>query len=118
MARRMADKMAGNFKDVQIENSLRLDVSALVDKFLAQQKHNLFEFLVAYKFPKAVGSITFEERITLFVEIVLEYEKNFEFKYRLGYHDYMVNEIKKRLGYTIILPKANIKKKESKKATA
>ncbi|MCD6066423.1 MAG: hypothetical protein K0S33_1249 [Bacteroidetes bacterium] len=118
MARRMADKMAGNFKDVQIENSLRLDVSALVDKFLSQQKHNLFEFLVAYKFPKAVGTITFEERITLFVEIVLEYEKNFEFKYRLGYHDYEVNEIKKRLGYTIILPKKEPKKKETKKATA
>lgn len=115
MSRRLADKMSGNFKDVTIENTMKLDVTALVDKFLDQTKLNLFEFLAAYKFPKAVGTITFEERITLFVGIVLEYDKAFEFKYRLNYYEYEDAEKKTRkLGYTIVLPKAIAKKKISK----
>jgi len=115
MSRRLADKMSGNFKDVTIENTMKLDVTALVDKFLDQTKLNLFEFLAAYKFPKAVGTITFEERITLFVGIVLEYDKAFEFKYRLNYYEYEDAEKKTRkLGYTVVIPKPNAKKKISK----
>lgn len=115
MSRRLADKMSGNFKDVTIENTLKLDTTTLVDKFLTQNKLNLFEFLVNYKFPKAVGNVSFEERITLFVEIVLEYDKALEFKYRLNYFEYEDSEQKKRrLGYTVIFPKANAKKKQTK----
>jgi len=115
MSRRLADKMSGNFKDVTIENTLKLDTTTLVDKFLTQNKLNLFEFLVNYKFPKAVGNVSFEERITLFVEIVLEYDKALEFKYRLNYFEYEDNEQKKkRLGYTVIFPKVNSKKKQTK----
>ena len=115
MSRRLADKMSGNFKDVTIENTMKLDVTALVDKFLDQTKLNLFEFLAAYKFPKAVGTITFEERITLFVGIVLEYDKAFEFKYRLNYYEYEdAEQNKKKLGYTVVVPKPNAKKKISK----
>jgi hypothetical protein len=70
---------------------------------------------VSYKFPKAVGNVSFEERITLFVEIVLEYDKSLDFKYRLNYFEYEDNEQKKkRLGYTVIFPKATIKKKQTK----
>ena len=115
MSRRLADKMTGNFKDVTIENTLKLDTTTLVDKFLSQNKLNLFEFLVSYKFPKAVGNVSFEERITLFVEIVLEYDKSLDFKYRLNYFEYEDNEQKKkRLGYTVIFPKVNSKKKQTK----
>lgn len=115
MSRRLADKMSGNFKEVTIENTLKLDVTALVDKFLDQTKLNLFEFLANYKFPKAVGTITFEERITLFVGIVLEYDKAFDFKYRLNYYEYEdAEKNKKKLGYTVVLPKPNAKKKISK----
>jgi hypothetical protein len=115
MSRRLAEKMTGNFKDVTIENTLKLDTTTLVDKFLSQNKLNLFEFLVSYKFPKAVGNVSFEERITLFVEIVLEYDKSLDFKYRLNYFEYEDNEQKKkRLGYTVIFPKVNSKKKQTK----
>jgi hypothetical protein len=118
MARRMADKLPSDFKDQKIENTVRLDTSALVDRFLSQNKLNLFQFLVAYKFPKSIGTVTFEERVTLFVEIVLEYDKAFDFKYRLEYHDYEdAEKKKKRLGYTLILPKAAPKKKEKAKPT-
>jgi hypothetical protein len=110
MARRMADKLPADFKDKLIENTIRLDTSALVDKFLTQNKKNLFEFLADYKFPKAVGNVSFEERITLFVEIVLEYDKALEFKYSLNAYEYEDEyKKKKQLRYTLILPKKKVK---------
>jgi hypothetical protein len=58
--------------------------------------------------------VTFEERLSLFVEIAMEYQNQLDFKYRLQYHDYVesVTEIKKRLGYTLILPLKDKPKKE------
>jgi hypothetical protein len=50
----------------------------------------------------------------LFVEIAMEYQNQLDFKYRLQYHDYIEDktEIKKRLGYTLILPLKDKPKKE------
>ncbi|MBK7311538.1 MAG: hypothetical protein IPI93_12300 [Sphingobacteriaceae bacterium] len=113
MVRGLADKMAGNFKDKGLEQQIKLDTQKLVDRFLTQGKANLFEYLMDYKFPKSIGTVTFEERLSLFVEIAMEYQTILDFKYRLQYYDYEDNEQKKkRLGYTLILP---MKEKEKKK---
>ena len=115
MVRGLADKMAGNFKDKGLEQQIKLDTEKLVERFLVQTKNNLFEYLMEYKFPKAIGTVTFEDRLSLFVEIAMEYQNNLDFKYRLQYHDYEDNnKIKKRLGYTLILPMAE--KKGNKEA--
>jgi hypothetical protein len=117
LARRMADKLPADFKNQKAEAWVKMDTATLVDKFLAQKK-NLFEFLQDYKFPKAIGDLTFEERITLFVEVAMEYEKSLDFKFTLNYYDYEVNGVKKRLGYTLILPTkivSTVKKKEKVK---
>jgi hypothetical protein len=116
MVRGLADKMAGNFKDKGLEQNIKLDTEKLVERFLTQTKLNLFEYLIEYKFPKAIGVISFEERLSLFVEIAMEYQNSLDFKYRLQYHDYVeaVTNIKKRLGYTLILP---IKEKAKKEKT-
>ena len=114
MVRGLADKMAGNFKDQGLVQQIKLDTEKLVERFLAQTKLNLFEYLIDYKFPKAIGNVSFEERLSLFVEIAMEYQNNLDFKYRLQYHDYIEDktEIKKRLGYTLILPLKENPKKE------
>ncbi|MBK7817170.1 MAG: hypothetical protein IPJ60_06065 [Sphingobacteriaceae bacterium] len=113
MVRGLADKMAGNFKDKGLEQQIKLDTQKLVDRFLTQGKANLFEYLMDYKFPKSIGTVTFEERLSLFVESAMEYQTILDFKYRLQYYDYEDNEQKKkRLGYTLILP---MKEKEKKK---
>ncbi|MBI3520004.1 MAG: hypothetical protein HY062_11685 [Bacteroidetes bacterium] len=113
MVRGLADKMAGNFKDKGLEQQIKLDTEKLVERFLNQTKANLFEYLMDYKFPKAIGTVTFEERLSLFVEIAMEYQNQLDFKYRLQYHDYTVeNDVKKRLGYTLILPLKDKPKKE------
>jgi hypothetical protein len=112
MMRGIAGKLPSNFKEQLIDQQIKLDVEKLVDKFLNQNKLNLFEYLIDYKFPKAVGNVSFEERLSIFVEIAMEYQNSLDFKYRLGYHDYEdANQKKKRLGYTIILP---LKKEEKK----
>ncbi len=120
MVRGIAGKMAGNFKDKGLEQQIKLDTEKLVERFLVQTKANLFEYLMDYKFPKAIGSVTFEERLSLFVEIAMEYQNVLDFKYRLQYYDYTDtgSDVKKRLGYTLIVPakeKAKAKKEKVKK---
>lgn len=116
MVRGLADRMGSNFREKGLEQQIKLDTQKLVERFLKQEKENLFEYLMNYKFPKAVGTITFEERLSLFVEIAMEYQNSLDFKYRLVYWDYEDNEKKKkRLGYTLILP-LHEKVKKSKAA--
>ncbi|MFO0322249.1 MAG: hypothetical protein ACK504_07470 [Bacteroidota bacterium] len=118
MVRGLADKMAGNFKDKGLEQQIKLDTEKLVERFLTQTKLNLFEYLIDYKFPKAIGEVSFDERLSLFIEIAMEYQSKLIFKYRLQYHDYIETEtnIKKRLGYTLILPIKESAKKEKVKS--
>ncbi len=116
MVRGLADKMAGNFKDKGLEQQIKLDTEKLVERFLVQNKLNLFEYLMDYKFPKAIGTVSFEDRLSLFVEIAMEYQNSLDFKYRLQYYDYEdAAKNKKRLGYTLILPAKEKVKKEKVK---
>ena len=116
MVRGLADKMQGNFKDKGLEQQIKLDTEKLVERFLLQTKSNLFEYLMDYKFPKAIGTVSFEDRLSLFVEIAMEYQNALDFKYRLQYYDYEdATKTKKRLGYTLILPlKEKVKKEKVK----
>jgi hypothetical protein len=117
MARRLADKLPADFREINFENTIKLDTEKLFERFSNQSK-NLFEYLMEYKFPKALGEIKFEERVTLFVEIAMEYEKLLDFRYRLNYIEYTNSDNKKvRLGYTIILPLKKEQKKAKKELT-
>ena len=117
MIRGIADKMSSNFKEKGLEQQIKLDTEKLVERFLTQKKNNLFEYLIDYKFPKAIGNVSFEERLSLFVEIAMEYQTKLDFKYRLNYFDYLdAEQKKKRLGYTLILPMPE--KTKSKKENA
>lgn len=113
MVRGLADRMGTNFREKGLEQQIKLDTQKLVERFLQQSKQNLFEYLMNYKFPKAIGNVTFEERLSLFVEIAMEYQSSLDFKYRLVYWDYEDNnKNKKRLGYTLILPQTEKVKKQ------
>ena len=53
--------------------------------------------------------------LSLFVEIAMEYQTQLDFKYRLQYYDYtLADNVKKRLGYTLILPAKDAAKKKPK----
>lgn len=119
MMRGIAGKLPSNFKDQMVDQQIKLDVEKLVERFLTQTKQNLFEYLIDYKFPKAVGNVTFEDRLSLFVEIAMEYQSKLDFKYRLNYLDYEDNnQVKKRLGYTVIVPAEKTEKKTKKDKAA
>lgn len=119
MARRLAEKLPANFKDQRAEAFVKLDTLTLLNKFLGQKK-NLFEFLMDYKFPKTLGTVTFEERITLFVEIAMEFDKKLDFRFTLEKYEWLDDTGKtRRLGYTLILPgKVKNKDKEKQKDAA
>jgi len=112
MARRLAEKLPANFKDQRAEAFIKLDTLTLLNKFIGQSR-NLFEFLMDYKFPKTLGVVTFEERVTLFVEIAMEFDKNLDFRYTMNRYEYLADDGKQRgIGYTLILPK-KIKEKKA-----
>jgi hypothetical protein len=112
MARRLAEKLPANFKDQRAEAFVKLDTLTLLNKFIGQ-KRNLFEFLMDYKFPKTLGTVTFEERITLFVEIAMEFDKKLDFRYTLEKYEWLADDGNtKRLGYTLILP-GKVKEKKA-----
>jgi hypothetical protein len=117
MARRLAEKLPANFKDQRAEAFVKLDTLTLLNKFLGQKK-NLFEFLMDYKFPKTLGLVTFEERITLFVEIAMEFDKKLDFRFTLEKYEWLDDAGKtRRLGYTLILP-GKVKTKDKEKSAA
>lgn len=117
MVRGLADRMSGNFKEKGLEQQVKLDTEKLVERFLSQTKVNLFEYLMDYKFPKTIGTVSFEERLSLFVEIAMEHQSKLDFKYRLINYDYLdAANNKKRLAYTLIMPLEKDKKKKEKAA--
>jgi len=85
-----------------------------VERFLNQEKQNLFLYLMDYKFPKAIGDVHLEDRLSLFVEIAMEYQNKMDFKYRLEYYNYNdAQQQQRKIGYTLIVPP---KLKSSKKS--
>ena len=112
LSRGIADKLSGNYKEKALEQQIKLDTERLVDRFLKQDKQNLFLYLIDYKFPKAIGDVGLEDRLSLFVEIAMEYQTQMDFKYRLEYYKYTDSEQKqKTIGYTLIVP-PNLKKQK------
>jgi hypothetical protein len=119
MMRGIAGKLPSNFKEQLIDKQIKLDTEKLVERFIDQTSVNLFQYLMDYKFPKAVGNVTFEDRLSLFVEIAMEYQNVLDFKYRLNYWDYQDSaNVQKRLGYTVIIPMEKTVKKPKKEKNA
>jgi hypothetical protein len=104
MIRGLAGKLPDNFKEKFVDRQVKLDVSNLVEKFLSQSQKDLFVFIMETKFPKSAGEILFEDRLSLFVEIAMEYEKKLDFHYTLAPYEYEYNGEKRKLKYTVILP--------------
>lgn len=116
MLRGLAEKMPLDFKNKQVDRQIKLDVSHLVDKFLNQRKKNLFLFIMESKFPESAGTVSFEDRLSLFVEIAMEHQRKLNFLYELDEYEYEQDGKKKKLYYTIILP-ASVHEKEKVKTS-
>lgn len=102
--RKLAGKMAEGFDENNQEESSSLNVAGLVEKFLVSDT-DLFQFVMQYKFPKKVGDLSLEKRISLYVGISIDYDNKLLISGKLGKMDY-TNEKKQKLklGYAIIKP--------------
>lgn len=106
--RQPAGKMVDGFDQSVLEESTSLNIEGLVDKFMSSDT-DLFQFILNYKFPKKVGELSVEKRISLYVGISIDYDDRLAFTGKLAKMDYL-NEKKQKLklGYAVIKP--NLKK--------
>ncbi|WMJ75120.1 hypothetical protein RCC89_18410 [Cytophagaceae bacterium ABcell3] len=100
-------KPAGQFsEDLESgnEQSVKLNVDALVAKFMESDR-DLFSFIQEFPFPKEVGELSFEKKISLYVGISVDHEKKLDFSGGFG-NLVFVNEKneKQRVGYALIYP--------------
>jgi hypothetical protein len=110
--RKPAGKMAAGFDDNNREESASMNIALLVEKFL-QGNEDLFQFVLNYKFPKQVGELSLEKRISLYVGISIDYDNKLIINGNTGKMEY-INEKKQRmrLGYAIIKPNVAVEEKQ------
>lgn len=103
-SRQPAAKLVVGFDQNLQEESTSLNIDRLVEKFMTSDS-DLFQFIINYPFPKKVGTLSLEKRISLYVGISIDYDNRLSISGKLGKMDY-VNEKKQkmRLGYAIIKP--------------
>ena len=58
------------------EKEISIDLNAVKNAFVATGNH-LFDFVMAYEFPREVA---FEERVTIFCQLIAIYEEQFEIR--------------------------------------
>jgi hypothetical protein len=105
VSRKPAGKMVDGFDAEVPEESASLDIALLVDKFCKQNKEDLFQFVLNYKFPKKVGELSLEKRISLYVGITIDFDNRLQISDRIGKMDYVNDRQEKlKLGYAIIKP--------------
>ncbi len=102
--RKPAGKMFAGFADMNQEESSSLNIAGLVDKFMLTNS-DLFQFVMDYKFPRQVGELSLEKRISLYVGICIDYDSKLTISDKFGKMDF-INEKKQkqRVGYAIIKP--------------
>jgi len=70
----VADKISDEYLETQIEEEIQINLEEVKNGFVAGS-HNLFDFVINYKFGKKV---TFDERVTIYCQMVSQYETVFE----------------------------------------
>lgn len=70
----VADKISDEYLETQIEEEIQINLEEVKNGFVAGS-NNLFDFVMNYKFGKKV---TFDERVTIYCQMVSQYETVFE----------------------------------------
>jgi len=99
-----AARMAEGFDNSNMEESTNLNIEKLVEKFMTSDT-DLFQFVLQYPFPKKVGELSLEKRISLYVGISIDYDSQLSISSKLGKMNYVNEKNQKlKLGYAIIKP--------------
>lgn len=70
----IAEKISDEYLETQIEEEVQINLEEVKNSFVAGS-HNLFDFVLNYNFTK---KITFEERVTIYCQMVSQYEDVFD----------------------------------------
>lgn len=70
----VADKISDEYLETKIEEEIQINLEEVKNGFVAGS-HNLFDFVMNYKFGKKVK---FDERVTIYCQMVSQYETVFE----------------------------------------
>lgn len=70
----VADKISDEYLETKIEEEIQINLEEVKNGFVAGS-YNLFDFVMNYKFGKKV---TFDERVTIYCQMVSQYETVFE----------------------------------------
>lgn len=70
----IADKISDEYLETQTEEEIQIHLEEVKNSFVVGS-NNLFDFIMNYNFAKKV---TFDERVTIYCQIVSEYESSFE----------------------------------------
>ncbi|HPQ09007.1 MAG TPA: hypothetical protein PK995_07240 [Bacteroidia bacterium] len=109
--RTSAGQLSFDINEKILDHQILLDTEKLVEKFSKQSDKDLFQFILNFKFPKEIGELTLEQKLSLFVEILVQYEKQLNFSYKINYITLTdENQKTRKIGYTIVLPQKISKK--------
>lgn len=70
----IADKISDEYLETQIEEEVQINLDEVKNGFVAGS-HSLFDFVMNYNFAK---NVSFEERVTIYCQMVSQYESVFE----------------------------------------
>lgn len=109
--RTSAGQLSFNIQEKILDQQILIDTEKLVEKFSKQKDKDLFQFILNYQFPKQIGTLTLDQKLSLFVEILVQYEKQLHFSYKMNYMTITdENNQRKKIGYTIVQPQLTKKK--------
>lgn len=79
----IAEKISDELLETQIEEEIQINLEELKNSFIASS-YNLFDFVLAYNFGKEVS---FDERVTIYCQVVSQYENLFEISEQFAQKD-------------------------------
>ena len=91
--RPIAEKIADNYLETQIEEEIQINLEEVRNGFVASGYH-LFDFVMNYDFSKEVS---FDDRVTIFCQLISQYENIFDITDNF--------EEKMEIEYAIVYPK-------------
>ncbi len=89
----IADKISKDYLENQVEEQIQINLEEVKNSFLAGS-NNLFDFTMSYNF---ITTISFDERVTIYCQLVSQYEDVFEITEQIGK--------KEGIEFAIIYPK-------------
>lgn len=72
--RPVADNISNEYLQTQVEEEVQVNLEEIRNGFIASS-NNLFDFIMSYDFSR---DISFEERVTMYCQLISQYESNFE----------------------------------------